>query len=153
MDDERRGKLQSGSPADDLRRAMTEPVFNRILKGWVGRGEMQYEVYLKTDVLLNIQYSPAERVCPEELMFQIVHQAQELWLKLINEEGVLVVDDLDHDDLASAGTRAERMTRIQRCLGEEMDVLSTLGPRQFQILPRRLGTGGGPEAAGYEPRT
>jgi tryptophan 2,3-dioxygenase len=153
--DERNGTppANGGSPAEDLRRAMAEPVFNRILKGWVGRGEMQYEVYLKTDTLLNLQYPPGERVCPEELMFQIVHQAQELWLKLINEEGVLLVDDLDRDQLASAGTRAERMTRIQRCLGAEMDVLSTLGPREFQIIRRSLGTGSGQESPGYNRLT
>jgi tryptophan 2,3-dioxygenase len=151
--DERNGKRDGISPADDLRRAMQEPVYNRILKQWVGRGELEYEVYLKTDVLLGIQYPPEERVCSEELMFQIVHQAQELWLKLLNEEGVFLVADLDHDDLASAGTRAERMTRIQRCLGAEMDVLSTLGPREFQIIRRSLGTGSGQESPGYNRLT
>ena len=48
--DERSG----GLPADDFRRAMQEPVFNRILKQWVGRGELEYEVYLKTETLLNL---------------------------------------------------------------------------------------------------
>jgi tryptophan 2,3-dioxygenase len=157
MMDDRNGKSPStgsgASPAEDLRRAMQEPVYNRILKQWVGRGELEYEVYLKTDVLLNIQYPPEERVCPEELMFQIVHQAQELWMKLLNEEGIFFVADLERDDLASAGTRAERMTRIQRCLGAEMDVLSTLGPREFQVIRRSLGTGSGQESPGYNRLT
>jgi tryptophan 2,3-dioxygenase len=147
--DERSG----GAPADDFRRAMQEPVFNRILKQWVGRGELQYEIYLKTDVLLNLQYPPGERVCPEELMFQIVHQAQELWLKLLNEEGIHLVAELERDDLWAASGRIERMARIQRCLGAEMDVLSTLGPREFQVIRRSLGTGSGQESPGYNRLT
>jgi tryptophan 2,3-dioxygenase len=138
---------------DDFSRAMKEPVYNRILKQWVGRGELEYEVYLKTEVLLNLQYPPDERVCPEELMFQITHQAQELWLKLLNEEGVRLVGEIEQDDLWAAGARVERMARIQRCLLAEMDVLNTLSPREFQIIRRSLGTGSGQESHGYNRLT
>ena len=146
-------RSDEASPADDFRRAMREPVFNRILKQWVGRGELQYEIYLKTETLLNLQYPPDELVCPEELMFQIVHQAQELWLKLLNDEGVHLVADLERDDLWGASGRVERMARIQRCLGAEMDVLTTLGPREFQVIRRSLGTGSGQESPGYNRLT
>ena len=64
-------------------------------------------------------------------MFQIVHQAQELWLKLLNEEGIHLVADLERDDLWTASGRLERMARIQRCLGAEMDVL--FNPRAARV--------------------
>lgn len=146
-------KPKADGPASDLRRSMEEPVFNRILKRWVGRGELEYEIYLHTDTLLNLQYAPEECVIPEELMFQITHQAQELWLKLLCAEGVALVEALEREDMWGASGRVERMVRIQRCLGQEMDVLNTLTPREFQVIRRSLGTGSGQESPGYNKLT
>jgi tryptophan 2,3-dioxygenase len=132
---------------------MEEPVYNRILKKDVGRGDLEYEVYVGTKTLLGLQYPASKRVIPEELMFQIVHQAQELWLKLLCEEGVELVGDLDDDQLPTASARLERMVRIQRALTLEMGILCTLGPREFQVIRRSLGTGSGQESPGYNKLT
>jgi tryptophan 2,3-dioxygenase len=45
-----------------------------------GKGASDYERYLRTDELLALQKSPDERVHPDELLFQTVHQSSELWL-------------------------------------------------------------------------
>ena len=47
-----------------------------------GRGASDYERYLRTDDLLELQKTTEERVHHDELLFQTVHQASELWLKL-----------------------------------------------------------------------
>ena len=47
-----------------------------------GRGASDYERYLRTDELLDLQKTADERVHHDELLFQTVHQASELWLKL-----------------------------------------------------------------------
>ena len=47
-----------------------------------GRGASDYERYLRTDELLALQKTAEERVHHDELLFQTVHQASELWLKL-----------------------------------------------------------------------
>jgi tryptophan 2,3-dioxygenase len=47
-----------------------------------GPGASDYERYLRTDDLLALQKPPEERVHHDELLFQTVHQASELWLKL-----------------------------------------------------------------------
>ena len=138
---------------ESLRERMARPLYNRILKQWVGRGELEYEIYLKTDTLLALQYPPEQLVLPEELMFQIVHQAQELWLKLLCEEGIALCEDLDRDDLWKASGRIERMIRIQQTLAHEMRVLSTLTPQEFQIIRRSLGTGSGQESPGFNRLT
>ena len=47
-----------------------------------GEGASDYERYLRTDELLALQKTPAEQAHRDELLFQTVHQASELWLKL-----------------------------------------------------------------------
>ena len=47
-----------------------------------GEGASDYERYLRTDELLALQKTAAEQVHRDELLFQTVHQATELWLSL-----------------------------------------------------------------------
>lgn len=142
-----------GRAVTTLREKLQAPIYNRIIKKWVGKGELEYEIYLHTSTLLGCQYPPEQRVIPEELMFQIVHQAQELWLKLLVHEGTELVAELDGDGLWDAAGRIDRMIRIQRALGEEMRILATLTPEQFQVIRRSLGTGSGQESPGYNQLT
>src|SRR6266542_2271465 len=71
------------SAVDEVRHALSRPLFNPVLKVWVGEGKLDYEVYLRTGDLLQLQTPRTELVAPDELMFQVVHQAQEIWLKLL----------------------------------------------------------------------
>ena len=64
-----------------LRRTLADPIYNRTLRKEVGRGELDYEVYLRTRELLALQTPSHELVAPDELLFQVMHQTQELWLK------------------------------------------------------------------------
>ena len=68
-----------------------------------GPGASDYERYLRTDELLSLQKSSEERVHHDELLFQTVHQASELWLKLGVTEAVEATLDL----LWSAGMLTE----------------------------------------------
>ena len=47
-----------------------------------GEGASDYERYLRTDELLALQKTSEEQVHRDELLFQTVHQASELWLQL-----------------------------------------------------------------------
>ena len=47
-----------------------------------GPGGSDYERYLRTDELLELQKTPDESAHRDELLFQTVHQSSELWLKL-----------------------------------------------------------------------
>lgn len=144
---------EGGRFAAELREKLQAPIYNRIIKKFVGKGELEYEIYLHTNTLLGCQYPPSQRVIPEELMFQIVHQAQELWLKLLVHEGTELVAELDGDALWGAAGRIERMIRIQRALADEIRILATLTPEQFQVIRRSLGTGSGQESPGYNQLT
>ncbi|KFE71095.1 tryptophan 2,3-dioxygenase family protein [Hyalangium minutum] len=124
-------------------------MFNPLLKKWVGKGDLDYEVYLKTGTLLHLQSSTEELVHHDELLFQITHQAQELWLKLITQEAVEVVAEMDGDLLWPATGRLERMLRAMKCLVAEMNILETMTPDTYQIIRRSLGNGSGQESPGY----
>ena len=48
-----------------------------------GGKQFDYEVYLNTQALLACQ-KPLDKFCnKDELLFQVVHQVEELWMKLI----------------------------------------------------------------------
>ena len=137
------------SHAERLRRQLQGPWLNPLLDKWVGRGELDYEKYVRTPELLTLQTPPEERVAPDELLFQVVHQAQELWLKLLAHESVEAVAELDGDALWEASARLERMVRTVRCMSAELGVLETLTPETYQVIRRSLGNGSGQESPGY----
>jgi tryptophan 2,3-dioxygenase len=137
------------SYAAKLRLELEAPLFNPLLKKWVGRGELDYEVYLKTPVLLSLQAAEGERVAHDELLFQVVHQAQELWLKLASREAVEVVAELDGGALWGASARLERIHRVLRSMAAELRVLETMTPDTYQVIRRSLGNGSGQESPGY----
>ncbi|MGB9403524.1 MAG: hypothetical protein WCA98_08290, partial [Candidatus Acidiferrales bacterium] len=48
-----------------------------------GEGTLDYELYLNTKSLLACQKDFKDLCNADELQFQIVHQVEELWMKLI----------------------------------------------------------------------
>src|ERR1700719_2859758 len=57
-----------------------------------GEGTLDYERYLNTKTLLSAQKDFAALCNQDELQFQIVHQVEELWMKLIGYT-LLDIDD------------------------------------------------------------
>ncbi|CAM3728210.1 tryptophan 2,3-dioxygenase [Corallococcus sp. ZKHCc1 1396] len=137
------------SHAEKLKHELTQPLFNPMLKKWVGKGELDYERYLHTQTLLGLQSAEAERVSHDELMFQVVHQSQELYLKLASREVVEVVAELDKDALWAVVARLARVQRILQCISAEMAILETMTPEAYQVIRRSLGNGSGQESPGY----
>jgi tryptophan 2,3-dioxygenase len=109
-----------------------------------------YEKYIRTDELLALQKPADCLVCHDELQFQIVHQAAELWMKLIAHELHLAVDRLDRDQLPGVIMTLGRVARIQRLLLQQMDVLDTMSPRDYQTVRTVLGNGSGQESPGFK---
>lgn len=138
---------------DDLREELAKPLFNPVLKTWVAEGSLDYEVYVRTGDLLSLQIPPHELTDPDELMFQMVRQAQEIWPKLLSHELTEIVGGLDEDALWEVAARLERSVRIARCLAGELRVLETLTPDTYQVIRRNLGNGSGQESPGYNAVT
>lgn len=125
------------------------PFWNGVIKRWVGRGELDYEVYLRTRELLALQTEPGDLTVPDELLFQIVHQTQELWLKQVASDGLRVAAALDAGDLVRASAAAARMTHVLGNLRADLRVLESLTPASFAAIRRNLGNGSGLESPGY----
>jgi tryptophan 2,3-dioxygenase len=137
------------SHASDLSDTLERPIFNRTLGKEVGSGVLDYEVYLKTSALYALQTSRGELSVPDEHLFQVVHQSQELWLKAVAFEVVTVVDALAAGRVHEACGLLDRIVVIQQCLANEMRILQTLTPDTFQEIRRNLGNGSGLQSPGY----
>lgn len=135
--------------ADDLQRALEGSVFNSTLRKDVGAGALDYEIYLKTDALLALQTPYSALSAPDELLFQLVHQTQELWMKQLAFEAVSLVRSLDDGRFTAAFATLHRMFLVTRGLNEQIRVLQTMPPDVFQVVRRQLGNGSGLESPGY----
>jgi len=135
--------------AAELRKNLEDPVYNKVLHKEVGRGELDYEVYVRTRELLALQTPPEELVVPDELLFLVMHQTQELWLKCAVFEATNLVERLDGDALFPALEALDRVVQIAQILRDQIRVLGTLSPSRFQIIRRSLGNGSGLESPGY----
>ncbi|HEY5610553.1 MAG TPA: tryptophan 2,3-dioxygenase family protein, partial [Thermoanaerobaculia bacterium] len=67
-----------------------------------GKGDTDYERYIRTDELLSLQKEVEDLAHPEERLFQITHQAAELWLKEVDYEIDRVVGFLTNGELRLA---------------------------------------------------
>ena len=132
-----------------LRRKMDDPIYNKVLHKEVGRGELDYEVYVRTQELLALQTPADELVVPEELLFIVQHQTQELWLKCAVHECANLVERLDGNKLFPALESLDRIVHIVQILRDQIRVLGGLSPAQFQVIRRSLGNGSGLESPGY----
>jgi tryptophan 2,3-dioxygenase len=114
-----------------------------------GTAATDYERYLRTDELLALQKPPAERANDDELMFQVVHQSSELWLKLASadlERATALVDA----DAAPAATRLLR--RAADCVDlvtSNTHMLEHMAPADYHAIRKGLGHGSGFDSPGF----
>ena len=114
-----------------------------------GDGASDYERYLRTDELLALQKTPAEQVDRDELLFQTVHQASELWLQLAWNEAEQATRLIEQGELE----RAERLLRrAHLCLDyviRQLEMLEALSPWEYQAIRKVLGHGSGFDSPGF----
>src|SRR4051794_1276637 len=93
-------------------------------------GGTEYAAYLLIDDLLELQ-RPITEGAHDELLFIIVHQAYELWFKLMLHELEKVDAELRTGRPGGALTSLKRVVAIDRLLLSQLDVLETMGPEGF----------------------
>lgn len=108
-----------------------------------------YEKYIRTEELLGLQKEPDALSCHDELQFQIVHQAHELYMKLIAHELRFACERLAADDAARAITQLRRVAIVQRVLLHSVDLLDTMAPTDYMTIRTVLGRGSGQESPGF----
>lgn len=108
-----------------------------------------YERYLRTGELLSLQKSDGERVHRDELLFQVVHQSSELWLRLAAFETETAAARIRDADLAGAATLLQRAVMALRLLAEQLDMLEQIAPRDYHVIRGALGEGSGFDSPGF----
>lgn len=102
---------------------------------------MTYARYLALDDLLACQHPRSD--ADDELLFIIIHQTKELWLKQIIRELRLAKAQVQTDQLVPAYKALARVSRIQAVMTLSWDVLSTMTPSDYTRFRDVLGPSSG----------
>ena len=113
------------------------------------RHDTTYERYLRTDELLSLQKSSAERLHPDELTFQVVHQTFELWWKLTIDLLERAAGALRAGDAISAVHLLRRGVTAQTIVMDAMRQLELVAPVDFLTIRPGLGDGNGGDSPGF----
>jgi tryptophan 2,3-dioxygenase len=111
--------------------------------------EVTYPSYLALDELLQLQRPRSEPEHPDELLFIIVHQASELWFKLILHELSALVTLLEGNDTLGALTSVRRVNALVRIVTGQLSALETLPPQRFAQFRGYLGTSSGSQSVQF----
>lgn len=113
------------------------------------RHDTTYERYLRTDELLSLQKSPDERLHPDELTFQVVHQTFELWWKLTTDFMERAATALRSGDATGAVPLLRRALQAQTIVMDAMRQLELVAPVDFLTIRPGLGDGNGGDSPGF----
>ncbi|WP_025783635.1 tryptophan 2,3-dioxygenase [Sporosarcina sp. D27] len=109
--------------------------------------DMTYGEYLHLDQILSSQ----ERLSGhhDEMLFIIIHQVSELWMKLTLHELTAAIDAIDKGEMQSAFKKLARVTKIQSQIIQAWDVLSTMTPAEYLEFRDSLGKASGFQSYQY----
>ncbi|GAC33749.1 tryptophan 2,3-dioxygenase [Paraglaciecola polaris LMG 21857] len=110
---------------------------------------LDYGTYLNCQQLLSAQKPLTELCNGDELQFQIVHQVEELWMKLMIYTLVDVLEYMQQENTLRVVSLMKRVTFIQRMMSQQLDLLETMSPKEYQQIRLQLGNGSGQESPGF----
>ena len=114
-----------------------------------GSGASDYERYLRTDELLALQKPAGEMLHRDELLFQTIHQASELWLKLACVEVAEAILDVDRGEIWPALRLLRRATDAIDLVSANTLMLEHIAPWDYHGVRRALGHGSGFDSPGF----
>ena len=103
--------------------------------------EITYAGYLALDDLLAAQHPLSDE--HDEMLFVIIHQTKELWLKQILHEVALAQRLVRSGDLVPAYKILARVSRIQAVMTQSWDILATMTPADYLRFRGGLGSSSG----------
>jgi tryptophan 2,3-dioxygenase len=109
--------------------------------------DMTYGDYLGLDQLLAAQHPQSGH--HDELLFIIIHQTKELWLKQMVAELRAAAKLIRGDRLTEVHKILSRVSRIQAVLTLSWDILSTMTPADYLKFRGVLGTSSGFQSAQF----
>ena len=103
--------------------------------------DITYAGYLALDDLLSAQRPLSDQ--HDEMLFVVIHQTKELWLKQILHEVALAQAMVRAGDLVPAYKSLARVSRIQAVMTQSWDILSTMTPTDYLRFRGALGASSG----------
>jgi tryptophan 2,3-dioxygenase len=114
---------------------------------WDLGSSLSYGEYLRLDRLLDAQKPLSTE--HDEMLFIIVHQVSELWMRLILHELQAVIECVRRDQLGPSFKLFDRIGRVQGQLLEVWEVLSTMTPADYSAFRNILGRSSGFQSVQY----
>ncbi|WP_418314553.1 tryptophan 2,3-dioxygenase [Salicibibacter kimchii] len=111
------------------------------------REQMTYGDYLDLESLLSSQRRLSGH--HDEMLFILIHQVQELWMKLILHELHAAVAAIEKGELSASFKMLARVSSIESQMIQAWDVLSTLTPAEYMEFRDYLGKASGFQSYQY----
>ncbi|MEC3884421.1 tryptophan 2,3-dioxygenase [Halobacillus sp. HZG1] len=108
---------------------------------------MTYGEYLNLNELLSAQNRLSSH--HDEMLFIIIHQVSELWMKLTLHELHAAIEAIRENQMQSAFKMLARVSSIQKQIIQAWDVLSTLTPSEYMEFRDQLGQASGFQSYQY----
>ncbi|MES1157065.1 MAG: tryptophan 2,3-dioxygenase [Alphaproteobacteria bacterium] len=106
-----------------------------------------YGGYLRLRELLAAQQPLSTR--HDEMLFVVLHQTMELWIKQTIHEVAAAQEVIRHGDLVPAYKYLARVSRIQAIMTQSWDVLATMTPADYLNFRELLGASSGFQSAQF----
>ena len=111
------------------------------------KDRMTYDKYLHLAELLNAQHRLSDQ--HDEMLFIVIHQASELWLKLAGHEVEAAIRYIKDDDFRQAFKVIARVKLILTQLTQSWSILSTMTPVDYLKFRDALGMASGFQSYSY----
>jgi tryptophan 2,3-dioxygenase len=111
------------------------------------KDRLTYGEYLSLDKILDAQHRLSSQ--HDEMLFIIIHQASELWLKLAGHEVEAAIGNVREDDYRHAFKVIARVKLIFNQLVNSWNILSTMTPVDYLTFREMLGPASGFQSYGY----
>src|SRR5260370_4716632 len=114
---------------------------------WDLSEHLSYSPYPNLDKVLSGQ--PRLSYHHDEMLFIVIHQVSELWMKLCLHELNSTIDCVRRDDLGPTFKMLARVSTIQTQLQQSWDVLATITPSDYSAFRNTLGRSSGFQSPQY----
>jgi tryptophan 2,3-dioxygenase len=108
---------------------------------WDLGSSLSYGQYLQLDKILDAQKPLSYE--HDEMLFIVVHQTSELWMRLFLHELTGVLECVRRDELDPSFKMLGRISRVQNQLIATWEVLSTMTPAEYSTFRNALGRSSG----------
>jgi tryptophan 2,3-dioxygenase len=114
---------------------------------WDLGSSQSYGEYLHLDRLLSAQQPLTFE--QDEMLFIVVHQASELWMRLFLNELERILEHVRRDDLGPSFKLFTRIGKIQKQMMSAWEVLATMTPSDYSAFRNALGRSSGFQSVQY----